>query len=183
MDRVLSSVIVNPFVRLPRVMFSPLFRHTVIVGLVSPDNGLAVIQPTRDPSGEVWILPQGSIGHKMSPVAAGHNVVSTEIPSLKRIHPHNVRIVDWGSATYAGSAMNPHARSGQSKCAHVILFRTMPKKAVKLCGNGRDCLAAQWVYSNAMLESLLRPTMQTNPTKATIVMAAAWSAKELGWLT
>lgn len=153
-----------------------------MVGVVSQDNGFAVIKPLRDPTGHVWIPPQGPVGHKRSLFTAGRHVLREEIPSLKRPHRHGSPFIDWDSAIYAGSAINEHARSGRCNMVHVVLFRTNAARLPALRSNGLDCVAAQWVFSNEMLQHLLQTTQQTNPTKAQIVMAAALKAKEQGWL-
>ncbi len=183
MEAVLTPTIANPNRPLPRGIFIPDVRHTVIVGVVSRDNGFAVIQPQRDPTGQVWIPPQGPVGHKRSLFAAGRHVLREEIPSLQRSHPHSVPIIDWGSAIYAGSAMNEHARSGRCKMVHVVLFRAQSTRIPALKANGTDCVDAKWVFSHDMLEELLQATKQSNPTKANIVMEAALIAKENGWLS
>ena len=182
MQTILAPMIINPDRPLPRSMFVREVRHTVMAGVVSQDNGFAVIKPLRDPSGHVWIPPQGPVGHKRSLFAAGRHVLREEIPSLQRPHPHGAPIIDWESAVYAGSAINEHARSGRCKMVHVVLFRANTARLPVLRSNGTDCVAAQWVFSNKMLEHVLRSTQDANPLKALIVMEAAWVAKEKGWL-
>ncbi len=182
METILTPMIANPGQPLPRSMFVREVRHTVMVGVASHDNGFAVIKPIRDPTGHVWMPPQGPVGHRRSLFAAGRHVLREEIPSLKRPHRHGAPIIDWDSALYAGSAINEHARSGRCKMVHVVLFRTNTARLPVLRSNGTDCVAAQWVFSDEMLEHLLKTTQNTNPTKAHIVMEAAWTAKEKGWL-
>lgn len=182
MEAILVPMIANPDRPLPRSMFIPGMRHTVMVGVVSQDKGFAVIKPIRDPTGHVWIPPQGPVGHKRSLFDAGRHVLREEIPSLQRPHRHGAPIIDWESAIYAGSAINEHARSGRCKMVHVVLFRAKIARLPVLRSNGSDCVAAQWVFSNEMLQYVLQATQYTNPTKAHIVMEAAWTAKEIGWL-
>lgn len=182
MEAILTPIITSPNRPLPRSMFVPGIRHTVMVGVVSQDSGFAVIKPLRDPTGHVWIPPQGPVGHKRSLFVAGRHVLREEIPSLQRPHQHGVPIIDWRSATYAGSAINEHARSGRCKMVHVVLFRAQSTRIPVLRGNGSDCVDAQWVFSNEMLEHLLETTQQSNPIKANIVLEAAWIAKTIGWL-
>ncbi len=182
MKAMLAPMIGNPDRPLPRSMFVQGIRNTVMVGVVSQDSGFAVIKPMRDPTGRVWIPPQGPIGHKRSLFAAGRHVLREEIPSLKRTHRHAIPIIDWDSAFYAGSAINEHARSGYCKMVHVVLFRTNTARLPTLRSNGLDASAAQWVFSNEMLHHVLKSTHDTNPVKAHLVMEAAWAAKEKGWL-
>lgn len=182
METILAPMIANPERALPRSLFVREVRHTVIAGIISQDNGFVVINPLRDPTGHVWMPPQGPVGHRRSLFAAGRHVVREEIPSLKRSHRHGAPIIDWDSAIYAGSAINEHARSGRCKMMHVVLFRANTARLPPLRSNGTDCVAAQLVFSDEMLQHLLKTTQNTNPTKAHIVLKAAWTAKEKGWL-
>lgn len=180
-DNCLDRSVWSPNRPLPRDFFSRDVRQTVMVCLVSRDNGLAVIQPIRDPSQQVWIFPQGEVHHNRSVFAAARHVLRDEIPSVRRDHPHALPRIDWQHAVYAGSALDQEARSGRVKFMHVVLLHTY-RETPALTVNEHAGRAADWVFSNDSLAERLQPTWQTNPRKAEIITAAAWMARELDWL-